>query len=408
MGDLLKIAFRNIFRNLRRSVLTIIISFLGVSVLMMSSSFLGGMFNNLQGESIKTTGHIRITSADYETKEPMMSLTGNVPDFESIKETIYKVPGVVTVSGRLRFPSMVYLANGDQNKEGLGIGIEKEDLEQLNFKNNTYQGRVLNLKAGNEIMVGRQLAESLGLSVGDEVTLLSRTLYNSTYALNYRVAGLFDMQNGKLNKTFYISLASAQELLDMYGRVTEILVYGESSNNVSTLQARLKKVPELKDLLLKRWDQIGFAPVFMGIVRVVSTIMQLVFIFLAALGIANTMMMAVFERKGEIGLLKSMGMHEQEIVALFTMEGFFLGFAGTLLGLTGGGLVAFWLSKYGIDLGSSLEGVPMVVANMIYGTFDLGIFMKAMILGLVATVLASLLPALNGVRLKPTEALRKD
>jgi putative ABC transport system permease protein len=408
MGDLLKIAFRNIFRNLRRSMLTIFISFLGVFVLMMSSSFLGGMFNNLMGESIKTTGHIRITSADYETKERMMSLTGNVADYEPLKETIAKVPGVVTVTGRLRFPSLVYKANGDENKEGLGFGIEKADLRKLNFKNHTYQGRPLVPDARDEIMVGRQLAESLRLKVGDEVTLLSRTLYNSTYALNYKIVGLFDMQNGKLNKTFYISLTSAQELLDMSGRVTEILVYGQSSDTAATVMERLKKISGFHELLLKRWDEIGFAPVFMGIVRVVSTIMQLVFILLAALGIANTMMMAVFERKGEIGLLKSMGMHEQEITMLFTMEGFFLGFIGTLLGLAGGGLVAFWLFKYGINLGSSLEGVPMVVANIIYGTFDMGIFIKALILGLTAAILASLLPALNGVRLKPTEALRKD
>ena len=408
MGGLLKIAFRNIFRNLRRSLLTIIISFLGVFVLMMSSSFLGGMFDNLTGESIKTTGHVRITSTDYETKERIMSLTGNVADFEERKETIAKSPGVVTVTGRLRFPSLVYRESDDQNKEGLGLGIEKEDIRILNFKNYIYQGRPLTPDSQDEIMMGRQLAESLGIHAGDEVTLLSRTLYNSTYALNYKVVGLFDMQNGKLNKTFYISLASAQELLDMSGRVTEILVYGQSSDGAAGLLGRLKKLPGFNELLLKRWDQIGFAPVFMGIVRVVSTIMQLVFILLAALGIANTMMMAVFERKSEIGLLKSMGMHEHEITLLFTMEGFFLGFIGTLLGLAGGGMVAFWLFKYGIDLGSSLEGVPMVVANIIYGTFDSGIFLKGLILGLAAAILASLLPALNGVRLKPTEALRKE
>jgi putative ABC transport system permease protein len=408
MGDLLKIAFRNIFRNLRRSALTIVISFLGVFILMVSSSFLGGMFNNLLGESIKTTGHVRITSADYETKERMMSLAGNIPDFGRRKETILKVPGVVTVVGRLRFPSLIYQASGDANKEGLGYGIEKEDLRQLNFTNYIYQGRLLKPGARDEIMVGRQLAESLSLKTGDEVTLLSRTLYNSTYALNYRVVGLFDMQNGKLNKTFYISLASAQELLDMADRVSEILVYGESSDKAAALLGRLKNMPGIEGFSLKRWDQIGFAPIFTGIVTVISTIMQLVFIFLAALGIANTMMMAVFERKGEIGLLKSMGMYEPEIITLFTIEGFFLGFMGIVLGLAGGGLAAFLLSKYGINLGSSLEGMPMVVANMIYGIFTFGIFLKGLILGLVAAVFASLLPALNGVRLKPTEALRKD
>jgi putative ABC transport system permease protein len=407
MSDLLKIAFRNIFRNSRRSLLTVIISFLGIFILMLSSSFLGGLFDGILGESIKSTGHVRITSPDYDIKERMMSLTGNVPDFKRIKQEILKVNGVTIAAGRLKFPCLMY--KGDEYKEGLGFGIENEDLKNLNFKNYTYQGRLLNPGNKNEIVIGRDLAQSLHLKIDDEVTILSRTLYNSTYALNYRVIGLFDMQNGRLNKGFYISLASAQELLDMADRVTEILVFGKTSAQAGTLISQFRNISGFKELQLKPWNQIGFAPIFTGIVTIVSTILQLIFVILAGLGIANTMMMAVFERKGEIGLLKSMGMHDNEITALFTIEGFILGFIGTALGLLCGGTGAYLLSKYGINLGGSLAGLPMmIVTQMIYGVFNLGIFLKSIVLGLAAAVLASLIPALNGVRLKPTEALRKE
>ncbi len=406
MGDLLKIAFRNIFRNSRRSLLTIIISFLAVVVLMVSSSFLGGLFDGILGESIKSTGHIRITSADYDIKERMMSLTGNIPEYGLLKERLAQVDGVVSVAGRIKFPCLIF--QDERSKEGLGYGIEPGDIQNLNFINYTYQGGLLNPSGQNEIVVGRELARSLQLKVGDELTLFARTLYNSPYGLNYRVVGLYDMQNGRLNKGFYISLASAQELLDMNDRVMEIVIFGKSSAETGHLINGLGKVPELKGLLMKSWNQIGLAPVFTGVVTVISTIMQLIFAFLAALGIANTMMMAVFERKGEIGLLKSMGMYEDEITMLFTIEGFMLGFIGTVAGLLCGGIIAYLLSRYGINLGGSLQGLPLTITNMIYGVFNTGIFLKSIILGLTAAVLAALIPALNGVRLKPTEALRKD
>lgn len=406
MNDLIKIAFRNIFRNSRRSLITVFISFLSVLFLVVGSSFLGGLFNNILSESIRQTGHVRITSKDYAIKERMLSLTGNIDNYPEIKNRIAKISGVSWVTARIKFAAVVY--QGDQSQEGLGNGIEAADIKNLNLESAIYQGRVMKPQANDEILIGRQLAETLGIKAGDQVTLLSRTIDNSPYALKYRVTGLFDLQNGKLNKTFYIPLSSAQDLLNMADRVTEILAFSDSTTATGALTASLKKDSQLSQLSIERWDEIGLAPVLTGIIKIVSTIIQLIFVFLAGLGIANTMMMAVFERKNEIGLLKSMGMYENEITALFTLEGFILGLFGTLSGLFVGGMAAYYLNRHGLYLGSSLSGLPLLINSMIYGVFDGGIFLKGTILGLAAAVLASIFPALSGVRLKPTEALRKE
>jgi putative ABC transport system permease protein len=396
MNDLIKIAFRNMFRNFRRSLLTIFISFLSVTFLVFSSSFLGGMFNNLLNESIKFTGHVRLNSKNYDIQERMMSLTGNVTGYSALKQKILKTHGVQQVAGRLKFAGLVY--KGDENKEAFGCGIEAADLQILDFKNLTYQGRPIDTNAKNEIIAGRQLAESLNLSTGDQVTVLTRTLYNSAWASNFKVVGIFDLQNGKLNKGFYISLSGAQELLDMADRVLEVSVFGASNAVTPDLIKNLRNIPEVRELELKQWNQIGLAPSLTGIITVVSTIIQLIIITLAGLGIANTMMMAVFERKNEIGLLKSMGMHESEITTLFSLEGIFLGLIGTIFGLLIGGTGAYFLHTHGLNVGGQLQGLPIVIGNMIYGTFDNFIFLKGIILGLGAAILASLLPALNGVR----------
>lgn len=406
MNDLMKIAFRNVFRNFRRSLLTIFISFLSVTGLVVSSSFLGGMFNSILNENIKYSGHIRLNSKDYEVQERMMSLTGNVAGYRELRRKIAQASGVDQVVGRMKFAGLVY--KDEENKEAFGSGIEEADLKILELNNLTYQGKTINTKAKDEIIVGRQLAESLNLKTGDQVTVLTRTIYNSPSAFNYKVVGIFDLQNGKLNKGFYISLTGAQELLDLEDRVLEIAVFGKSRQDTPELLRSLRQIPEVRGLQIKLWDQIGLGPIFTSIVTVVSTIIQLIIIALAGLGIANTMMMAVFERKNEIGLLKSMGMRDAEITALFSIEGFFLGLLGTTAGLLVGGTIAYFFHRHGINLGGQLQGLPMALGNVIYGTFDSFIFGKGIILGLGAAVIASVLPALSGVRLNPTQALRKE
>ena len=258
MNDLMKIAFRNVFRNFRRSLLTIFISFLSVTGLVVSSSFLGGMFNSILNESIKYSGHLRLNSKDYEVQERMMSLTGNVTGFSELRGKIARTSGVDNVVGRLKFAGLVY--KGEENKEAFGNGIEEADLEILDLKNLTYQGQPINTKVKDEIIVGRQLAESLSLKTGDRVTVLTRTLYNSPSAFNYTVVGIFDLQNGKFNKGFYISLTGAQELLDMEDRVLEIAVFGESRQTTPELLQSLRQIPEVRGLQIKLWDQIGFGP----------------------------------------------------------------------------------------------------------------------------------------------------
>ncbi|HEX3047683.1 MAG TPA: FtsX-like permease family protein [Bacillota bacterium] len=411
MSELVKIAFRNLFRNLKRSLLTIFISMLAVACLVFGNSFLGGMFDNILSESIKFSGHIRLASLDYDIKERLMSLTGNVPEYEALKASLLNHPQirqkVETITGRLKFGAVIFKGE-DISKEGLGYGIEAPDVTVLDFKNITYQGRIIDFKAKDEIMIGRQLADSLSLNLGDEVTILARTVYNSPYALNFRVVGFFDMQNSQLNKTFYISLSKAQYLLDMEGRVSEVLIFGKTIDNTDKIMKDLKSLKETKDYQLKTWGELGMGPVFRVIVMIVSLVIRGIFLVLAGLGIANTMLMAIMERRSEIGLLKSMGMREEEIVALFTFEGVFLGLLGTILGLVVGGSCAHYIATEGIKIGSSLEGIPFTIRNVIYGQFNVTIFITAGLLGLGAAFLSSLLPSKNGAKLNPTEALRKE
>lgn len=407
MSDLLKFAVRNIMRNFHRSLLTIIMSLIAVIIVILSSSFLAGMFANILSESIRSTGHVRITAKDHDFEERKMSLAGNITGFQRFKTAMANLPKVDAVVGRLRFGSYVYKA--DERKEAIGYGIEPEDIDLLRLKEVVYEGRPLRPNARDEVIMGRVIAESLGLKLGDQVTMMVRTLYNSTWALNFKVVGFFDRQNKLANRSFYIALPVAQELVDMNDKVTEIMVFGKSIGQQDDSAAIVKSIQEsqlAKGFLVHRWDEIGASATLMKMLNGVYTIMQLIFILLAGLGIANTMMMAVFERKKEIGLLKSLGMRDKMISRLFITEGVLLGLAGTVIGMVIGGFLAYLLATRGINLGDSFKGLPVTIGRVVYGGFNFVIFLKAFLLGILGAFFATRIPVRRIIRIKPSEALR--
>jgi putative ABC transport system permease protein len=405
MNDLFTLAFRNIFRNSRRSLLTVVMVLIAVMVIVLSSSFLSGMLSNMVEEFIRSSGHVRITTKDHDIQERKLSLYGGISNYSNYKKAIGN--GARTVVGRLKFGS--YIFKGDDYKEALGYGVEDNDFQNLKLGQITYQGQPLRPGSRDEILIGRQLAASLGLRIGDQVMLLVSTYYNSTWALNFKVVGFFDKQSSSANKSFYISLAAAQELLDMADMVTEIMVFGSkisATNEAAKILSGLKTIKELQGMDLKRWDEVGMAQALVKMLTLIYTVMQMIFVVLAGLGIANTMMMAIFERKPEIGLLKSLGMREQKIVNLFLMEGSLLGLLGTFIGLVFGGVGAYLMATKGINLGNSFEGLPFGIGNILYGGLNIGIFVKGLVLGFVAAFLATLVPVLSVVKIKPSEALR--
>lgn len=404
MEELIKIAFRNIFRNSRRSLLTAFIIVMSVMMLLIGNSYLNGFGKSVIDEGIKYTGHVRFTAHDYESKENSMALTSNVADYRAVKAELQKKPSVKVVAGRISFGALLY--KGDESTECFGNGIEQADEFILDFKHAIYAGRNLNYTTENEIVVGYDLVKVLNLTLGDEVTVLVRTLNNSTYALNYRIVGFFNMQNGMYNKSFYITLPAAQYLLDMEDRVTQVALFGESPKDTVKIMSDLIGDVHSDGYLVKRWEEIGLNPILAGTLNIISNIVKLVLIVLAALGIANTMMMAVYERKMEIGILKSMGLSDNKIILLFIMEGGFLGLAGAIFGLLCGGTGAYYMATHGVDFSSFIEGLPGVINNIVYGDFSADIFIQSFILGILSAVVASYLSARSIVRLGTSEALR--
>jgi putative ABC transport system permease protein len=408
MIKLFGIAFRNVFRNFSRSMLTIFITAVSVTFLIFCSSFLDGAITSFLNENIKLTGHVRITAPNYGIYEKMLSLNHNVSNYQQFKTIVRDRPGmdrkIAAVTGVIKFGVVVF--QGEQNRESVGFGIEPEYSPILGLDKAIYQGRIFNARAEDEMVIGRRLAENLKIKVNSKITLLVRTVYNAVSLVNYKVVGVFDLQNGQLNKGIYLPLPAAQQLLDLDGKVTEVMAFGKAISDTGYLLEQFQKMPAAAHLELKTWDSIGAAPSFLGLINIIAKTILIIIVILAGLGITNTMLMAIMERRKEIGILKSLGMYEGEIVTLFTIEGVILGLSGLIIGLILGGGSAYLLAVKGIHFGSALQGVPFATTETVYGAFNSGIFIRAIALSIIAGFCASLFPSIRGVRVKLVEALK--
>ena len=276
--------------------------------------------------------------------------------------------------------------------------------EQLQFIN---EGRFLDFNKNNEIIVGKKLKDKLGLKLGDEVTVLTSTQYKSTYALNYKVVGFFAMDNSNLNRTFYISLKNAMFHLDMEDRVTEFLIFLDKPQE---LEKNLDILKQNKNYLTMGWNEVGLNALLSGVLPIMKFIFVIAFTILAGVGITNTMMMIVYERRYEIGVLKAQGLRNSKILKLFVLEGGIMGVIGSTLGITLGGTIAYYFSKKGIDLGGVLKnlGDNINVKSVIYMDFSMEILLYPLLAGIIISIITTLIAVIPELKLEAVKNLRGE
>ena len=401
----LKIAFRNIFRNSRRSMLTLTIITLGIALAILGLGWFGGILNSVTEEAVKGSGNIRITATDFELKEKSFDTSSNI-DYEEVKDKVAGVKETEKVTGVIKFGATVFKKE-DEQKPAMGFGVESNSYEINKFGEAIIEGRFLNFNNKNEIIIGEKLKRFLGLKLGEKITILSKTQNSSIAAHNYKIVGVYSMENGKMNQSFYLTLNDAQYLLDMEGVVTEFQIFTEKSADMKKVK---KEVMEKlgKNFLVKSWNEIGVASMIASVLPFVQKVVVAILALLAGIGIANTMIMVVFERKREIGVMKSMGVSNSGVGIILLFEGVFIGVIGSIAGAVLGGVISFILSKTGVALGKALDGMPsgLTIKSTIYPEFNINYVVAAFIAGTAVAFLATLLPVCKIAWKEPAELLK--
>ncbi len=403
---MLRMAFRNISRNRKRSFLTSLIVLIGIAGMTVGQGWFFGVEAMFVEEGKRMSGDIRVSALDFELKEKSLNVDSNI-DFLPIRENLLKSGAVFKDSARIKFAAMMFY--GEEDERGLGFAVEEADYDIIGFEHFIYEGRFLDFKSHNEILVGEKLRRNLNLNIGDEVTLLTSTQHGSISALNYTVCGFYKMDNSRLNRSFYITLTDAQYLLDLGSNCTEYLIFSQNEEEGEKIYNLLNN--EYQDhVLIKNWNEIGINKYISKVLPIVRSIFISILAILCAVGISNTMIMVVFERRKEIGILKSMGMHTKKIRTLFCIEGGIIGVAGAFLGMLLGGGIVYYYSVKGVNLGSVVENISdeINVKSIIYMGFSFKILLRSFTVGLIASVFSTLISINPELKKSAVENLRNE
>lgn len=408
-----KIAFRNIRRNTRRSLLSMTAIAVAAMSMIVMFAFITGMKDNL-AENLQTymTGEIRIRHKEFDTYEHLHPIHLRIPSYRRVVQAVKNVEGVTAAAPRISVPGQVYLEDERYHLTGIAFdpALEREfqDIESRIVK-----GR-LPSTGNNEAAVGMGVSERLGLNIGDTFTMLTQTMHRGTNAVTFTVTGIVNYPIDSLNTTtFYAPLDRMQYILQMDDAVTDILVKTDGKPQLGRTADGIKKAIgetgiDITQLSIQPWTEIPTSYQFIDMAGVIYNFMALFFFILGSTVIITTTMMVIYERMKEIGTIAALGMTGGEIVRLFFLEAFFLSLIGSGAGVLLGSIITLPFQFFGINFGSMLEGVSMEVSNVVYPTLRPQNMLYIFVFSVVVASAASFLPSRKAAKIEPVHALRTE
>jgi putative ABC transport system permease protein len=405
MGRLLRMAWRNVWRHSRRTIIVLIATALGLALLLFFDGLFGGSQQAIFGNAVKLQGgNVMIHAPGYREKARRMPLLPLAND-EVVLQAVQAQAHVVAASRRIKTSGMVSSREGTLPVMVIGIEPEREATTGL-LAGNIAQGRYLAAADEDVLLIGRALADRLKVSVGDRLTLVGRATHEQMRRRTMTVIGIYDLGLAEVEKgTVYLSLAEAQTLFDLRDQATEVVVSLEGVGQEQSAIAALRSA--LPGYEVDSWQTLN--PEMMQAFEVnvqVMGLFGLVVLLIAAVGILNILLMAVFERTREIGILAALGLKRRQILVLFLQEGVLVGLLGALAGSVLGGAVVWTLSRVGLQwTASEYSELTALMGERIYFRMGVDQLLGRALTVAVIAALASLYPAWQASRKEPAEAL---
>ena len=398
MGKFLLLAFRNVFRNRRRTIMTLFMVSGGVAGLLLAGGYFAHMIDGLREDTIRNgIGHIQIFTTEHFSRDEVHVLDTGIDNWQRVAATVKTVSHVRGVAPRIEFYGMV--SNGQKSSIFMGSAVDPDAERSLGFTTDVSSGNNLDSRPGGEVeaIIGAGLAKSMSVGVGDGLTLLSVTSDGALNGVDVQIAGIVNTGYAEMDARYLrITLNSAQRLLQS-DRVTNLVVGLDATANTdkaaAELAPRLGGLPQ--QMVLKKW--IDLATYY----KQVRNMFNGIFLFLGLI-VFFMVLMAMFERTREIGTMLAMGTPRSWIVALFMVEATLTGIFGALAGVACGNLLGAAINASGLHMpappGLSVP-IPFHVLHLA------GLTIGSSLIVVLSLALASILPAIRASRLEIAEAL---
>lgn len=403
---LIHVAFRNITRNKRRSIL----SGIAIAVASMSIVFLFALVQGMRDDMSQNlatyyTGEVRVRNAQYEEYERYNPIHLSV-DWETIDKNLAQTPGVVDYVPRITFGAAFYVNGGNHPAVGIGADFNREasyqDLESI-----IKEGRIPE-SGKNEMLIGAVLARDLKTSIGDKITVISTTAARGNNAITFEVVGIAAFPVAALNAQFFWApLDRVQYFLRMDNQVQEVLItVDDDEREAATLiQTRLESATG-NELEVQAYTDISMMYGFIEIAQYIYYVIGVFFLLLGSTVIINTTMMVIYERMREIGTLSALGMHGKELTRLFFLEGAMISAIGAAAGVLLGTVMIVYLGNVGLNFTDAMSGIDMEISSVLYPKFNIWTTIIVYIYSVVISAAATMIPSRRASRIEPVEALR--
>ena len=397
------LAWRNLWRNYRRTLIMLLAITVGVWAMIFMTALLRGMVDNMVRTGISVLpGHVQIHAMAYRD-DP--SVTHSLPAPSKALLEALNGGQVTAWTGRVKVPAMI--SSERDNRGIILLGIDPGSEMALGFDNaDVIEGRFLDGPDDRGIVIGKKLMERLETRLGKRVVVMSQDPENTIADRGFRVVGVYEADLESREESFvYAGRDVIQTMLGMGSNVSEIAILGHDYRTPESLTLSIRDVVPADQEVLS-WLELD--PYLSTMMRVMDgfVLVWMVVIFLAlSFGLVNTLMMAIFERVREIGLMRALGMRPSAIVYQILVESLML----LTLGLLAGNVLAIgtiiWL-KDGIDVSAVSEGMEMMgAASVMYPVMEWPDLVLANAVVIVLGIITSLLPAWRAAQYRPVEAL---
>ncbi|MGA8205088.1 MAG: ABC transporter permease [Woeseiaceae bacterium] len=402
---LIRLAWRNLWRNHRRTLIMLVAVTVGVWAMIFMTALMRGMVSQMVRDGIDVLpGHVQIHQANFRD-DPSVANMIPLTDTEIAKR--FDGAGFRAWASRVRVPAVVTSEYESRGVTLLGVDPERE--RGLTFvKYDKVEGRFLDSPDDSGIVIGRKLAKTLDTGLGKRIVLMSQDPDNDIADRGFRVVGLFESSVKSNEENFvFAGKTTIQKMLKIGDHVTEIFVLGDDYRNVEPTFRKAKALVG-DDLEVTRWSDLDAYLASMLKVMDGFVVVWIVVVFLAlSFGLVNTLVMAVFERVREIGLMLALGVRPLLILGQVVVESTLL----LAMGLALGSVLA-WATvqpmKDGVDVSIVGQGMEMWgMSSVLYPELLTSDVVLANVVVLVLGFLASLSPAWRAAHYEPVEALTK-
>ena len=404
MLQIFKMAFRDLGRNRRRTFFTALAISVGLAILILMASVVNGeMGSALEGSILLETGHIQVRAASYDENKSSLKWDDLVLNPDQIASQIAALPHVKAAAPRL-FASG-YISAGNQSAGAKIYGIDPASAANDPYRLGIISGNYLTADDSGGLLIGKPMADKLHLTAGDNVNLSVNTANGDVAEQAFVVRGIYSTNTyGFDSTTIFLPLAKAQAITQAQNHASTIFVLLEDTSYTDSVAGALKvsnlKVLTWKDLnpLVLDWETQANSYIY---------ILYLIILAIAASVIVNTLIMSVYERTREIGILSAIGMRGGRIMWLFLTESALLAVAGVIMGVVLGVIGIYLFNIHGFYIGNmGLTG--FMVTDTVFAKPTMNSTVNLSILTFIVSILAGLYPAIMASRLQPIEALRAE